>query len=137
MTEGERDPDYPDGSVGRYVREQWSTDATARRSRRRPSSTLSPPPTTPRHATPAAGLEVVPPEAAPAVEAPKNDAPETERAAGPNIVRSDGTGTHAVPEVPRTRLPADGTLPARQAETDPATTRPPRTPARQPPRTGQ
>ena len=128
MTEGERDPEYPDGSVGRYVREQWSADATARRSRRRPSSTLSPPATTPRHATPAAGLEVVPPEAAPAEEAPKNDVPETERAAGPNIVRSDGTGMHAVPEVPRTRLPADGGLPARQAADRSAATRPPRPP---------
>jgi MinD-like ATPase involved in chromosome partitioning or flagellar assembly len=122
VTEGERDPEYPDGSVGRYVREQWSADATARRSRRRPSSTLSAPPTTPRHATPVAGLEVVPPEAVPAQETP-----ETERSAGPDIVRSDGTGTHAVPEVPRTRLPSDGGLPARQAVTDPVATSSPRT----------
>ncbi len=102
MTQGERDPEHPDGSVGRYVREQWNADATARRSRRRPSSTLSSTSTSPRHATPAAGLEVVPPEAV-----PQNDAPETERAAGPDIVRPDNPGTRAVPGVPRARVSLD------------------------------
>jgi len=123
VTQGDPDPEHSDGSVGRYVREQWSADTAARRSRRRPSSTLpppvAPPATTPRHATPAGGLEVVPP--ADAVE----ETPETERAAGPDIVRPDAAGSHAVPAVPRTRGPVDGGPPVR---TDPATTRSPHTP---------
>ena len=117
VTEGERDPECPDGSVGRYVREQWSADTAARRSRRRSSSTLSSsPPTAPRHATPAAGLEVVPPEAVP------DEAPE--RAAGPDIVRPDGPGSHTASNVPRTRGSSDGDLPVRQAVTDPVRTPP-------------
>jgi len=122
VTQGDPDPEHSDGSVGRYVREQWSADTAARRSRRRPSSTLpppvAPPATTPRHATPAGGLEVVPP--VDAVE----ETPETERAAGPDIVRPDAAGSHAVPAVPRTRGPVDGDPPVR---VDPAATRPPHT----------
>jgi MinD-like ATPase involved in chromosome partitioning or flagellar assembly len=114
VTQGEHDQEYPDGSVGRYVREQWSADAAARRSRRRLASTLSPPSSTPRHATPAAGLEVVRPEVVPTEEAP-----EAERAAGPDIVRPDGNGAHAVPAVPRARPPADGDPPPRMAVTPP------------------
>jgi len=118
VTQGDPDPEFSDGSVRRYVREQWSADAAARRSRRRPSSTL-PPPTAPRHATPARGLEVVPPADA------AEEIPETERAAGPDIVRSDAAGSPVVPAVPRTRGPVDGGPPVR---TDPATTRSPHTP---------
>ena len=115
VTQGEPDPEHPDGSVGRYVREQWSTDATARRSRRRPSSTLSPPPTTPRHATPAAGLEVVPPEAAARRGRPRRPSSETERAPG-RTSSPDGAGA-ATPELPRTG-PADAGL--RRARSGPS-----------------
>ena len=126
MTQGEPDPEYSDGSVGRYVREQWTADAAARRSRRRASSTLSAPAAgrEPQHATPVSGLEVVPPpdtDPAPGVS--------ESRAAGPDIVRPDAAGSPVVPEarVPRTQVPE-----ARTAEhdvaavTDPATTRPSR-----------
>jgi len=122
----EPDPEYSDGSVGRYVREQWTADAAARRSRPRASSTLPAPAAgrEPQHATPVSGLEVVQP-------------PDTDlalgvsecRAAGPDIVRPDAAGSPVAPEarVSRTQVPE-----ARTAEhdvaavTDPATTRPPR-----------
>ena len=143
------DPEYSDGSVGRYVREQWNADATARRSRRRASSTLSAPAAgrEPQHATPAAGLEVVPPP----VTDPAPGVSES-RAAGPDIVRPDGAGSSVVSEAPapRTQVPeartAEHDVAARQAVTDPVTTRPPRavtdpatthgSRARRPPRTG-
>ena len=97
----EADPEYSDGSVGRYVREQWNADATARRSRRRASSTLSAPAAgrEPQHATPVAGLEVVPPpdtDPAPGVS--------ESRAAGPDIVRPDGAGSPVVSEAPAPRM---------------------------------
>ncbi len=124
----EPDPEYSDGSVGRYVREQWTADAAARRSRRRASSTLPAPAAgrEPQHATPVSGLEVVPP--------PDTDLAlgvSESRAAGPDIVRPDAAGSPVVPEarVSRTQMPE-----ARTAEhdvaavTDPATTRPSRTP---------
>jgi MinD-like ATPase involved in chromosome partitioning or flagellar assembly len=55
VTQGEADPEgaeKPDGSVGRYVRDQWNTDAATRRALRRPTtgptgsptSTAAPPP---------------------------------------------------------------------------------------------
>jgi MinD-like ATPase involved in chromosome partitioning or flagellar assembly len=107
----EPDPEYSDGSVGRYVREQWTADAAARRSRRRASSTLPAPAAgrEPQHATPVSGLEVVPPpdtDPAPGVS--------ESRAAGPDIVRPDA-GSPVVPEarVPRTQVPE-----ARMAEHD-------------------
>jgi MinD-like ATPase involved in chromosome partitioning or flagellar assembly len=112
VTQGEPDPEYSDGSVGRYVREQWTADAAARRSRRRASSTLPAPAAgrEPQHATPVSGLEVVPP--------PDTDpAPRVSesRAAGPDIVRPDAAGSPVVPEarVPRTQVPE-----ARTAEHD-------------------
>ena len=107
----EPDPEYSDGSVGRYVREQWTADAAARRSRRRASSTLPAPAAgrEPQHATPVSGLEVVPPpdtDPAPGVS--------ESRAAGPDIVRPDA-GSPVVPEarVSRTQVPE-----ARMAERD-------------------
>jgi MinD-like ATPase involved in chromosome partitioning or flagellar assembly len=46
VTQGEPEEAEPDSSVGRYVREQWSSvDRTERRSRRRPPSAALPPPT--------------------------------------------------------------------------------------------
>jgi MinD-like ATPase involved in chromosome partitioning or flagellar assembly len=112
VTQGEPDPEYSDGSVGRYVREQWTADAAARRSRRRASSTLSAPAAgrEPQHATPAAGLEVVP---SPATD-PAPGVSES-RAAGPDIVRPDAAGSPVAPEarVPRTQVPE-----ARTAEHD-------------------
>jgi len=125
----EPDPEYSDGSVGRYVREQWTADAAARRSRRRASSTLSTPAAgrEPQHATPVSGLEVVPPpdtDSAPGVS--------ESRAAGPDIVRPDAAGSPVAREarVPRTQVPeartAEHDVAARQAVTDPVTTRPPR-----------
>jgi MinD-like ATPase involved in chromosome partitioning or flagellar assembly len=113
VTQGEPDPEYSDGSVGRYVREQWTADAAARRSRRRASSTLSAPAgREPQHATPVSGLEVVPPpdtDPAPGVS--------ESRAAGPDIVRPDAAGSPVAPEarVPRTQVPE-----ARTAEHDDA-----------------
>lgn len=117
VTEGEREPRDPDGSVGRYVREQWNV--AARRSRRRPSSTLSAPPGAPRHATPAQGLEVVRPETA-----PEGTVPAPRRAAGPEIVRPDGTGARGAPDVPSARVPADGDPSPRPNLFDPGTPRP-------------
>jgi MinD-like ATPase involved in chromosome partitioning or flagellar assembly len=136
VTQGEPDPEYSDGSVGRYVREQWTADAAARRTRRRPSSTLPAPATgrEPQHATPVSGLEVVPPpdtDPAPGVS--------ESRAAGPDIVRPEAAGSPVAPtaRVSRTQVPeartaehdvAAVTDPAatHRAVTDPATTRPPR-----------
>ncbi len=144
----EADPEYSDGSVGRYVREQWNADATARRSRRRASSTLSAPAAgrEPQHATPVAGLEVVPPP-----DTDPGPGVSESRAAGPDIVRPDGAGSSVVSEAPapRRQVPeartaehdvtarwsvptpeartAEHDVAARQAVTDPVTTRPPRT----------
>lgn len=120
MTQGEHEPEYADGSVGRYVRDQWNADVVARRSRRRASSTLSATPGTPRHATPAAGLEVVPPQApeAPDADAPDAAAPATGRAAGPEIVRPDG-GAPAPADVPRPRPAADSDPPPLGGVIDP------------------
>lgn len=91
----EPDPEYSDGSVGRYVREQWTADAAARRSHRRASSRLSTPAAgrEPQHATPVSGLEAVPPpdsDPAPGVS--------ESRAAGPDIVRPDAAGPPVAPE---------------------------------------
>ncbi len=113
----EPDPEYSDGSVGRYVREQWNADAAVRRSRRRASSTLPAPAAgrEPQHATPVAGLEVVPPpdtDPAPGVS--------ESRAAGPDIVRPDGAGSSVVSEAPAPRMQVPE---ARTAEHDVAARR--------------
>jgi MinD-like ATPase involved in chromosome partitioning or flagellar assembly len=120
----EPDPEYSDGSVGRYVREQWTADAPARRSRRRASSTLPAPAAgrEPQHATPVSGLEVVPPpDTGPAPGVSES------RAAGPDIVRPDAAGSPVAPEarIPRTQVPE-----TRTAEHDVAARRPPPTPPR-------
>ena len=96
---------YPDGSV-RALRAGAVEHGRHRAPLAAPPLVDSLPAARPRPGArhPGSGPGGSAPEAAPAVEAPTNAAPETERAAGPNIVRSDGTGTHAVPEVPRTRL---------------------------------
>lgn len=98
----ELDPEYSDGSVGRYVREQWTADPAARRSRRRASSTLSTPATgrEPQHATPVSGLEAVPPpDPDPALGVSES------RAAGPDIVRPEAAGSPVAPEA---RVPSCG-----------------------------
>jgi MinD-like ATPase involved in chromosome partitioning or flagellar assembly len=103
VTQSEPDPEQPDGAVRRYVREQWDTDTSVRRPRRRTSSTLPPSPGPrspgPQHATPAAGLGVVRP--APEPVDTDTEPGTVERAAGPDIVRPDGAGPHVVADLPR------------------------------------
>jgi MinD-like ATPase involved in chromosome partitioning or flagellar assembly len=103
VTQSEPDPEQPDGAVRRYVREQWDTDTSVRRSRRRTSSTVPPSPGPrspgPQHATPAAGLGVVRP--APEPVDTDSEPGTVERTAGPDIVRSDGAGPHVVADLPR------------------------------------
>jgi hypothetical protein len=103
VTQSEPDPEQPDGAVRRYVREQWDTDTSVRRPRRRTSSTLPPSPGPrspgPQHATPAAGLGVVRP--APEPVATDAERETVEWAAGPDIVRPDGAGPHVVADLPR------------------------------------
>jgi MinD-like ATPase involved in chromosome partitioning or flagellar assembly len=124
VTQSEPDPEQPDGAVRRYVREQWDTDTSVRRSRRRTSSTVPPSPGPrspgPQHATPAAGLGVVRP--APDPVDTDSEPGTVERAAGPDIVRSDGAGPHVVPDLPR--------VPEARSASDHAANKAPWTPPR-------